>query len=85
MLDFTGREYYVSGLLSAEPQGQENILRGETSLTFRILGPHGVAVRYAISHRDARYPNVVFRDQTVETISLMYVFLGKTGFGAVEW
>lgn len=85
MLDFTGREYYVSGLLSAEPHGQENILRGETSVTFRILGPHGVALRYAVSHRDARYPNVTFRDQTVETISLMYVFLGKTGFGAVEW
>ena len=85
MLDFTGREYYVSGLLSAEPHGQENILRGETSLTLRILGPHGVAVRYAISHRDARYPNVAYRDQTVETISLMYVFLGKTGFGAVDW
>jgi len=85
MLDFTGREYYVSGLLSTEPHGQENILRGETSLTFRILGPHGVALRYTASHRDARYPNVEFRDQTVETISLMYVFLGKTGFGAVEW
>ncbi len=85
MLDFTGREYYVSGLLSAEPHGQENILRGETSLTFRIFGPHGVALRYAVSHRDARYPNVEFRNQTVETISLMYVFLGKTGFGAVEW
>lgn len=85
MLDFTGREYYVSGLLSAEPRGQENILRGESSLTFRIFGPHGLALRYAVSHRDARYPNVEFRDQTVETISLMYVFLGKTGFGAVEW
>lgn len=85
MLDFTGREYYASGLFSAEPHGQENILRGETSLTFRIVGPHGVSLRYAVSHRDARYPNVEFRDQTVETISLLYVFLGKTGFGAVEW
>lgn len=85
MLDFTGREYYVSGLLSAEPHGQENILRGETSLTFRIIGPHGMSLRYAVSHRDARYPNIEFRDQTIETISLMYVFLGGTGFGAVEW
>ncbi|UVT17661.1 MAG: DUF3943 domain-containing protein [Nitrospira sp.] len=84
MLDFTGREYYVSGLLSAEPRGQENIARGETSLTFRIFGPHGVALRYIISRRDASYPNIEFHNQTVETISLMYVFLGKTGFGAVE-
>jgi hypothetical protein len=85
MLDFTGREYYVSGLLSAEPRGQENILRGETSLTCRIFGPHGVALRYTVSHRDASYPNVDFHNQSVETISLMYVFLGKAGFGVVEW
>lgn len=85
MIDFTGREYYVSGLVSPEPQGQENMLRGEGSFTFRIIGPHGVALRYAISHRDAHYPNVAVRDQTIDTISLMYVFLGKTWFGAVEW
>lgn len=85
MIDFTGREYYVSGLVSPEPQGQENMLRGEGSFTFRIIGPHGVALRYAVSHRDAHYPNLAVRDQTIDTISLMYVFLGNTGFGAVEW
>lgn len=85
MIDFTGREYYVSGLISPEPQGRENMLRGEGSVTVRIIGPHGVALRYAISHRDAHYPTVAVRDQTIDTISLMYVFLGKTWFGAVEW
>ena len=30
-------------------------------------------------------PSVEFRNQTVETISLMYVLLGNSGFGAVEW
>jgi hypothetical protein len=38
-----------------------------------------------VSQRDAHYPNVEFRNQTVETISLMYVLLGNSGFGAVEW
>jgi hypothetical protein len=28
---------------------------------------------------------VEFRNQTVGTVSLMYVLLGNTGFGAVEW
>jgi hypothetical protein len=84
MIDFTGREYYVSSLLASE-QGEENMLRGEGSFTLRVLGQHGVALRYLISHRDAQYPTVEYRDQTVETISLMYVFLGSSGFGVVEW
>ncbi|MGZ8382905.1 MAG: hypothetical protein ACXWWE_02725 [Nitrospira sp.] len=85
MLDFTRREYYVTGVLSPEPRGRENILRGDASLTLRVVGPHGIALRYVASHGDASYPNVAFRNQTVETASLMYVFLGSTGFGAVDW
>jgi hypothetical protein len=84
MLDFTGREYYVSSLLSSE-RGEENILRGEASMTLRVFGQHGLALRYLVSHREAHYPNVAYRDQTVDTISLMYVLLGNSGFGAVEW
>ncbi|MEP6887082.1 MAG: DUF3943 domain-containing protein [Nitrospirales bacterium] len=85
MLDFTGREYYVTGLLSTEPHGSENIMRADGSFTLRILDRHGIAIRYVASHRDAIYPNVEFRNQTVGTVSLMYVLLGKSGFGAVEW
>src|SRR5262249_49051056 len=64
MIDFTGREYYVSTLLSSEP-GSENILRGDGSLTFRLFEQHGVALRFLVSHRDAQYPTVAYRDQTV--------------------
>jgi hypothetical protein len=85
MIDVTGREYYVTSVLSPERHGDENMLRGEASFTLRIFDQHGVAFRYLVSHRDAHYPNVEFRNQTVETMSLMYVFLGDSGFGAVEW
>ena len=85
MLDLTGREFYVTGLLSKEPNGTENILRGDASLTYRIYDRHGIALRYVTSHRDASYPNIQYQDQTVGTLSLMYVFLGKSKFGAVEW
>jgi hypothetical protein len=85
MIDVTGREYYVTSVLSPERHGDENMLRGEASFTLRIFDQHGVAFRYLVSHRDAHYPNVEFRNQTVETMSLMYVFLGNSGFGAVEW
>ena len=85
MIDVTGREYYVTSVLSPERHGDENMLRGDASITLRIFDQHGVALRYLVSHRDAHYPNVEFRNQTVDTISLMYVFLGSSGFGAVEW
>lgn len=84
MLDFTGREYYVSDTLATE-SGWENILMGDSSLTVRLYDRHGLAVRYAFSHRDASYPGIEYKDQTVGTVSLMYVFLGETKFGAVEW
>lgn len=85
MLDVTGREYYVTGLLSADPQGRENIMRADGSLTIRIFDRHGISIRYVVSHRDATYPQVADRDQTISSVSLMYVFLGESGFGAVHW
>jgi len=85
MFDFTGREYYVTGVLSPEPQGRENVIRGDASFTLRVFDRHGIAIRYVASHRDASYPNVDYRNQTVGTVSLMYVLLGNSGFGAVEW
>lgn len=85
MFDVTGREYYVSNFLSPERHGQENIIRAESALTLRVFDRHGVALRYTVSQRDARYPSVEYRNQTVGAVSLMYVLLGNSGFGAVEW
>jgi putative salt-induced outer membrane protein YdiY len=76
---------YVTGLLSADPQGRENIMRADGSLTVRIFDRHGIALRYVVSHRDATYPQVADRDQTISSVSLMYVFLGESGFGTVHW
>jgi hypothetical protein len=85
MFEVTGREYYVTGVLSQESQGRENFMRGEGSFTLRIWDRHGVAVRYEASQRNASYPNVNYSNQTVATASLMYVLLGNSGFGAVDW
>jgi hypothetical protein len=85
MFEVTGREYYVSNFLSPERHGQENIIRAESALTLRVFERHGVALRYTLSHRDAHYPSVDYRNQTIGAVSLMYVLLGNSGFGAVEW
>ena len=50
-----------------------------------VCGQHWVWLRDLVSKRDAKYLSVEFLDQTVDTISLMYVLLGNSGFGAVEW
>lgn len=85
MLDLTGREYYVSGVGSDNSGGQENITRGNVSLTMRVYGRHAIGLQYVVSHRDAYYSALPDRHQTVGTVSLAYNFLGDTRFGAVEW
>lgn len=85
MLDVTGREYYVSDFAAPAPDGWENMVHGDASLTLRIWGRHGVGLHYSFAHRDARYPGVAFRNESVGTLSLVYVLLGQEGFGAVEW
>jgi hypothetical protein len=85
MLDMTGRGYYVSGTGSPETQGWERIARGNASVTVRVHGRHALGLQYVASQRDAHYPGLVDRHQTVGTVSLAYNFLGDTHFGAVEW
>jgi hypothetical protein len=65
--------------------GQENIIRGNVSLTMRVYGRHAIGLQYVVSHRDAYYSGLPDRHQTVGTVSLAYNFLGDTRFGAVEW
>jgi hypothetical protein len=85
MLDLTGREYYVSGVGSDDSHGSERIFRGNASFTVRVHGRHGIGVEYVQSRRNAYYANLPNRHQEVETISIVYNFLGDTKFGAVEW
>ena len=84
-LDATGRHYYVSGVGSPEKRGAEYILRGDTALTVRVYRRHAITLKYVESHRNAHYPDLVGRYQTVGVVSLAYTHLGDTRFGAVEW
>jgi len=81
----TGREYFVSNIAAAVRGGHDNIVRLDATLTFRVHGRHGVAVKYLLNRRDAFYPDVGDSSQTRGTIGLYYTFLGLDRFGAVEW
>jgi hypothetical protein len=85
MFNVTAQEYYVSGVASTENRGSENIARGTGAFTVRIYGPHALGIKFVASRRDALYPDIADRHQTIGTASIMYTFLGGTGFGAVEW
>jgi hypothetical protein len=83
--DMTTREYYVSGVGSTEHRGAEDILRAEGTLTFRLFGRHGLAVKYVDGVRDAHYPDLAQTHQSVRAISVFYTLLGDTEFGTVDW
>ena len=84
-LDLAARQYYVTSTASPESGGSEHITRLDTTLTVRIYRHHALALKYVLSHREARYPDLGNRNQTMGTIGLYYTWLSSTGFGAVEW
>ena len=84
-LDLEMREYYISGVASAESDGTENVLRGVGTLTVRVYDLHGLTLRYTISRRDAHYNSLADTSQTVGTVSVGYTYLGHSRFGAVDW
>ncbi len=85
MLDLTDRGYYLSGMGGDDPGGRETINRLNTGITVRIHGPHALGIQYNASSRDAEYPVRADSHQSIGTISLVYTWLGKARFGAVEW
>jgi hypothetical protein len=84
-IDMTVRGYRVSGTASTERLGSERILRGDFSLTVRVSGHHTFTVKYVASRRDATYPDLPDRHQTIGTVSVLYGLISDLRFGAVDW
>lgn len=83
-LDFAARAYRITDTASNE-EGDERILRTESGVTFRLVGLHGVTIRYVASRRDARYGGEADTNQSVGAVSVSYAYLGHKWFGAVDW
>ncbi len=87
-LDFTGREYFVSGIAAdraGRSPGNDNIARADVALTYRIAKQHAIAVRFQAQRRDAHYPDLGNRTQSRSTIGIFYTLLGREGFSAHDW
>ena len=83
-LDLTAREYYLSRLGAAARGGNENIVRVDAALTWRVHKRHGVSLKYLGNRRDATYPDGD-RTQRRQTIGVFYTFLGQDRFGVFDW
>jgi hypothetical protein len=85
MLDFTARDYYISGTDSDDSNGSEQVFRGDVGVTFRLFKHQAVGVEYVESHRRGLYRGSPAANQSEGTFSLVYNLLGSSTFGAVEW
>jgi hypothetical protein len=61
------------------------INRATVGLTVRLFGPHALSLHYTVSTRETHVTGLGDRNQSVETVTLSYNFLGHTRFGATEW
>jgi len=88
MLDVSGREYYVSGLLSDDTSGAEQIFHATASFTLRVFRRHGFGIQFTEANRHAHYvvnSATQYRNQTEGIFSIYYCVLGHRSFGAVDW
>jgi len=85
MFELAGREYLIQGTSSDGGSENENILRGQTSLTVRVWGHHALTLQFVVSSRDANLFDLPDTLQNVGALSLMYTYLGDTRFGVVDW
>lgn len=83
-LDFSAREFFVSDVGGGR-QGHDNIVRADTSFTWRISGPHAIAVKYQLSRRDASAPTLGDRSHQRGTVGIFYTLLGRDRFANVNW
>ena len=84
-LDATVREYYITRVAAARRGGHENIARADVSFTWRVHGPHAIAIKYLANRRDSDYPDIGGLRQQRQTVGIFYTFLGRDRFGASEW
>ena len=84
-IDLTAREYFVTRVGAASRGGHENIARVDAAFTWRVLGQHGLSIKYLGNFRDAYYPGLGDASQRRGTVGIFYTLLGSERFGAVNW
>lgn len=84
-LDLAARDFFVSKVAGAGTGGHDNIARAEMTLTLRLHGEHGVALKFLWSRRDATFPTLADLGQSRATIGLYYAYLARESLGTANW
>jgi hypothetical protein len=83
-LDLRESAFFDGRVSNAETGGNDRVLRGDASLTYRISGQHAVALKYLTSRRKFSFPNVLERQQRHDSVGLYYTWIPSRGMGAVN-
>ncbi len=84
-LDLSESAFLDGKVRNADTGGDDRVLRGDASLTYRIGGQHAVALKYLSSRRKFSFPNVLERQQRYDSVGLYYTWIPSRGMGAVNW
>jgi hypothetical protein len=85
MVEASGRGYYVSGLAADRQSSWDLVNFVNIGTTFRLWDRHAIGANFTASGRDAHSRGRADKHQRLQSVSLVYTFLGDMGFGAVEW
>jgi hypothetical protein len=84
-LDLSTRAFFDGKLVTRNGDGNDRVLRGDASLTYRVSGKHGVTLKYLTSRRRFSSANVPETQQRYDSVGLYYTWLPMRGMGAVNW
>jgi hypothetical protein len=84
-LDLVSRGFFDGRLARAETARTDGVIRGDASVTYRVSGPHAVALKYITSRRRYSLPGAAGIQQRLDTIGLYYTYQVGRGTGAVKW
>lgn len=83
-LDVGARGYLVSDIGGYPTPVDDVIVRGDASFGLRLIGRHGVTLRYFFNQRVAAVKDLGSSRQRRETVGVFYTLLGPKGFGATR-
>jgi hypothetical protein len=84
-LELNSRAFFDGKVTSPDTGGSDRVLRGDASLSYRVSGPHAVALKYITSRRSFSFPSVAERQQRYDSVGLYYSYQPGKGMGAVNW
>jgi hypothetical protein len=84
-LELNSLAFFDGKVTSPDTGGSDRVRRGDASLTYRVAGPHAVALKYITSRRSFSFPNVLERQQRYDSVGLYYSYQPGKGMGAVNW